>query len=137
MTETIKPCVYRGDKINSDLYQCFCPKLILMGDGVNTKLCNNCNLRSENPKDIPKRTTKNTQADILPIVTTTKLKHRGLGDTTEWLIRKITFGKLKKKKGCGCNSRQQKLNKLFPYRHGKLKGLISGVKTLTVSRKNK
>ena len=44
--------------------------------------------------------------------------HRGLGDTTEAVIRKTignTVVKKKKRRGCGCNRRQKILNAVFPY----------------------
>ena len=40
---------------------------------------------------------------------------RGVGDTVKKIINTITLGKLKPKKGCGCNKRRKKLNKILPY----------------------
>lgn len=41
----------------------------------------------------------------------------GLGDTVKWMIDKVTFGKTKP---CGgCKKRQERLNKLLPYKGDK------------------
>ena len=45
-----------------------------------------------------------------------KKRHAGLGDTVKWVIEKVSFGKIKQKKGCGCKKRQSWLNRHFPYR---------------------
>ena len=42
--------------------------------------------------------------------------HSGLGDTVKWAIEKVSFGRIKQKKGCGCAKRQSWLNRHFPYR---------------------
>ena len=42
-------------------------------------------------------------------------KSRGLGDTVAKVLS--TVG-VKKKEGCGCAGRQEKLNNLFPYKNG-------------------
>ena len=43
-----------------------------------------------------------------------KSKSKGLGDTLKKAIEKVTLGKVKP---CGgCKKRQEKLNKLFPYK---------------------
>lgn len=42
--------------------------------------------------------------------------HAGLGDTVKWAIEKVSFGRIKQKKGCGCAKRQSWLNRHFPYR---------------------
>ena len=45
-------------------------------------------------------------------VTTGEVKPQGLGDTIANGLEKLG---VKKKKGCGCKERQEKLNKLIPY----------------------
>jgi len=41
--------------------------------------------------------------------------NKGLGDTVEAAIKRVTFGKIRPKKGCGCEKRKQLLNRTFPY----------------------
>jgi len=41
---------------------------------------------------------------------------RGLGDTVAKLIERVSGGKLKARRDCGCRKRQAWLNKTFPYR---------------------
>jgi len=43
-------------------------------------------------------------------------KSKGLGDTVKKWIEVVSFGKIKQKPDCGCKKRQDKLNKLFPYK---------------------
>lgn len=43
-------------------------------------------------------------------------RHNGLGDTVKWAIEKVSFGRIRPKKGCGCGKRQSWLNRHFPYR---------------------
>jgi len=43
-------------------------------------------------------------------------RHEGFGDTVKWAIEKVSFGRIKQKKGCGCAKRQSWLNRHFPYR---------------------
>ncbi len=45
-----------------------------------------------------------------------RLNHKGLGDTVKWAIEKVSFGRIRPKKGCGCDKRQSWLNHHFPYR---------------------
>ncbi len=45
-------------------------------------------------------------------------KSKGLGDTVKKAINKVTRGKLRPKKNCGCNKRRKKLNDIFPYDKG-------------------
>ena len=44
-----------------------------------------------------------------------KCNSRGLGDTIAKALSKVG---VKKKEGCGCAERQDKLNNLFPYKKG-------------------
>ena len=39
----------------------------------------------------------------------------GFGDTVKHWIETVSFGLIKQKPGCGCERRQHKLNKWFPY----------------------
>ena len=39
----------------------------------------------------------------------------GLGDTVKYWIEIVSFGRIKQKKGCGCQRRQHFLNRKFPY----------------------
>lgn len=41
----------------------------------------------------------------------------GLGDTVAWLIKRLTFGKLKESRRCRCSERRAWLNRLVPYGH--------------------
>ena len=41
--------------------------------------------------------------------------NKGFGDRVELAIKKTTFGKVKPKKGCGCNKRKQWLNDNVSY----------------------
>jgi hypothetical protein len=45
---------------------------------------------------------------------------KGFGDTLEFAIKKATFGKIRQKKGCGCEKRKHWLNERFPYNKGLL-----------------
>jgi hypothetical protein len=40
----------------------------------------------------------------------------GLGDLLEWLLKRLTFGKLKPWPGCQCARRKNELNRRFPLR---------------------
>lgn len=55
-------------------------------------------------------------------------EHRGLGDTVASVTKKLALDKLAEqlaalagKSDCGCNKRQEQLNKLFPYNNSKNK----------------
>ena len=47
------------------------------------------------------------------------MKHKGLGDTIEYITTKSGIKKVveyvSSEDGCGCNKRKETLNKLFPY----------------------
>ena len=58
------------------------------------------------------------------------MKSKGLGDTIEKFTKATGIHSLAQmgaaavgKKDCGCNKRKQTLNKLFPYKTDKSKGL--------------
>jgi hypothetical protein len=43
------------------------------------------------------------------------MSNKGLGDTVEAVIKRATFGRVRPKKGCGCEKRKQWLNKKVSY----------------------
>ena len=43
------------------------------------------------------------------------MSNKGLGDTVEAAIKRATFGRVRPKKGCGCEKRKQWLNEKVSY----------------------
>lgn len=125
-------CVYRGEELTVNVFDCHCPYLTILGDGVKGKTCLTCNFQSKKIIDKKNKTSKNRSFPVRSKkeILQDKFKSRGLGDTIAWVLKTVHIQNLLKSKGCGCNSRQQKLNKLFPYRRGKFKGLVHATKTI-------
>lgn len=66
-------------------------------------------IQYESVADSPKPKTRPQRQNVKP-------KHVGFGDTVKWAIEKVSFGRIKQKKGCGCAKRQSWLNRRLPYR---------------------
>ena len=72
---------------------------------------------SANGKQIDYDTNGNRVKTVRPNqAAKSKTGHIGLGDTVTWAIEKVSFGRIRQKKGCGCAQRQSWLNRHFPYR---------------------
>jgi ribosomal protein L37E len=46
-------------------------------------------------------------------------KRTGLGDVVEKIINTVTFGKMDKRLGCGCEQRKEWLNKFWSWKSGR------------------